>query len=178
MSKEFNLWAMGCSHVGTDMRCAGRESLADAIRQSEQAGSEGGPGFDWDIALHLGDLSGSATPPKDEEGREVVRQFFAAAKHSREQFYNIAGNHDASGPGESCQWWFRKWVDPAGENPEHSGVNSKNRPYRIEGTWERYSFCAGNILFLMMSDRNDGGPPVGRGEKGGYPAGAVTSETF
>jgi hypothetical protein len=30
----------------------------------------------------------------------------------------------------------------------------------------------------MMSDRNDGGPPRGRAEKGGYPAGAVTSETF
>jgi hypothetical protein len=36
----------------------------------------------------------------------------------------------------------------------------------------------GNLLFLMMSDRNDGGPPVGRGAYGGYPAGAVTGETF
>ena len=30
----------------------------------------------------------------------------------------------------------------------------------------------------MMSDRNDTGPPVGRGQRGGYPAGAVTGETF
>ncbi len=29
-----------------------------------------------------------------------------------------------------------------------------------------------------MGDRNDGGPPVGRGVRGGYPAGAVTRETF
>ena len=29
-----------------------------------------------------------------------------------------------------------------------------------------------------MSDRNDGGPPVGRAERGGYPAGAVTGDTF
>jgi hypothetical protein len=36
----------------------------------------------------------------------------------------------------------------------------------------------GNLLFLMMSDRNDLEPPVGRGEWGGYPAVAVTSETF
>jgi hypothetical protein len=34
------------------------------------------------------------------------------------------------------------------------------------------------VLFLMMGDRNDGGPPVGRGTRGGYPAGAVTLETF
>ena len=29
-----------------------------------------------------------------------------------------------------------------------------------------------------MSDRHDGGPPVGRAKRGGYPAGAVTGETF
>jgi hypothetical protein len=29
-----------------------------------------------------------------------------------------------------------------------------------------------------MSDRNDGGPPIGRDQRGGYPAGAVTQETF
>ena len=88
------------------------------------------------------------------------------------------GNHDASGPGEACQWWFRKWVDPTGENAQHSGVYPARRPYPIEGTWERYAFRVGNILFLMMGDRNDGGPPVGRGPRGGYPAGAVSGETF
>ena len=51
-------------------------------------------------------------------------------------------------------------------------------PYPVDGTWERYSFRAGNLLFLMMSDRNDFPPPVGRGERGGYPAGVVTGETF
>jgi hypothetical protein len=30
----------------------------------------------------------------------------------------------------------------------------------------------------MMGDRNDGGPPKGRSEFGGWPAGAVTRETF
>ena len=107
-----------------------------------------------------------------------MRQFGAARKHRREHFYNLVGNHDANIPGEPCQWWFRKWVDPTGENTEFSGVDPARRPYPIEGTWERYSFRVGNLLFLMMGDRNDGGPPVGRGEKGGYPAGAVTGETF
>jgi hypothetical protein len=25
------------------------------------------------------------------------------------------GDHDASGPAEETQWWFRKWIDPPGE---------------------------------------------------------------
>jgi hypothetical protein len=57
-------------------------------------------------------------------------------------------------------------------------VDPKRRRYPVEGTWERYSFRVGNLLFLVMSDRNDGGPPVGRGKKGGYPSGAVSGETF
>lgn len=170
--RQFRVWVCACSHVGTDLR-RGRESLADAIRQSESD-----PSFAWDIMLHLGDLSGSQGAPDDEEGREVVRQYGALQAHSREQVYDLVGNHDASGPDEECQWWFRKWVDPTGESTEYSGVHAGKRPYAIEGTWERYSFRVGNLLFLMMGDRNDGGPPVGRAERGGYPAGAVTQETF
>ena len=128
--------------------------------------------------LHLGDLSGAQTSPDDAEGAEVVRQFAASTKHPREDFYNLLENHDASGPAEPTQWWFKKWVDPTGESTEQSGVHSDRRPYPVTGTWERYSFQAGNVLFLMMGDRNDGGPPVGRGPRGGYPAGAVTLETF
>ena len=170
--RHFRLWVSGCSHVGTDIR-AGRESLADAIRHSESE-------FEWDIALHLGDFSGSQTPPQDEEGHEVVRQLGALEKHRREQFYTLGGNHDATGPEEPperSQWWFRKWIDPTGESTVYSGVDRSRMPYPVEGTWERYAFRAGNLLFLVMGDRNDGGPPVGRGPRGGYPAGAVTGET-
>ncbi len=174
----FRLWATSDAHVGTDLRHHKRESLAEAIRQSERGGEDGGPPFEWDVAVHLGDSSGNQGSPKDDEGQEVVRQFGAARKHVREQFYNLAGNHDASFAHEKTQWWFRKWLDPTGENTKHSGVDPKNRPYPVEGTWERYTFRAGNLLFAMMSDRNDVGPPVGRGQRGGYPAGAVTSETF
>ncbi|NOZ21509.1 MAG: hypothetical protein GXP25_10525 [Planctomycetes bacterium] len=174
MAKDpvFRLWASGCCHVGTDLRVSKRESLADAIRQSESGA------FRWDIAVHLGDFSGTQTPPDDEEGRILVGQFAALKKHRREHFYCLVGNHDASGRDEPCQWWFRKWVDPTGENTEHSGVDASRRPHPIEGTWERYAFRVGNVLFLMMGDRNDGGPPVGRGARGGYPAGAVSGETF
>ena len=171
------VWTTADAHVGTDIKYD-RRSLAEAILQSELGGDEGGPAFDWDIMLHLGDLSGAQTSPNDEEGAEVVRQFAASTKHPREDFYNLLGNHDASGPDEPTQWWFKKWVDPTGESTEQSGVHSDRRPYPVTGTWERYSFQAGNVLFLMMGDRNDGGPPVGRGPRGGYPAGAVTLETF
>ena len=174
----FELWAGGDAHVGTDLERGNRRSLAEAILQSERGGYEGGPPFDWDIMLDVGDLSCSQTPPDDEEGREVTRQYAASTTHRREDFYNLVGNHDASGAGEETQWWFRKWVDPTGENSEYSRVHADRRPYPIAGTWERYSFQVGNILFLVMGDRNDGGPPVGRGEYGGYPAGAVTRETF
>lgn len=176
-SRVFRLWAIGDAHVGTDLRRQ-RESLADAIRQSEFGGDQGGPPFDWDIAIHVGDLSGNQSAPDDEEGREVVRQLAAARKHRREDFYHLAGNHDASGPGQPTQWWFRKWVDPPGEQPATSGVQSDRRRFPVTGTWERYRFQVGNILFLIMSDRNDVGPPVGRGERGGYPAGAVTRATW
>ena len=175
--REFRVWAMGCSHVGADIR-HGRESLAEPIRHSEQGSDEGGPAFEWDIALNLGDFSATQTTLDDAEGREVVRQFGALQKHRREDVYTLAGNHDATHHGEATQWWFRKWIDPTGESTQHSGVDRSRMPYPVEGSWERYSFRTGNLLFLMMSDRNDFEPPVGRGEWGGYPAGAVTSETF
>jgi hypothetical protein len=175
--RTFRLWATSDPHVGTDQR-RGRESLAEAIRDSEEGGKDGGPPFAWDIALMLGDFSGSQETPNDTEGAEVVRQFGALKKHRREAIYEVVGNHDASGPDEPTQWWFKKWIDPTGENTKYSGVDSRRRPYPIEGTWERYSFRVGNMLFLMMGDRNDGGPPVGRGKRGGYPSGAVTGETF
>jgi hypothetical protein len=128
--------------------------------------------------LHLGDLVGRQGTPDDEEGRVVLEEFLSARKHPRACFYNLLGNHDASGPDEETQWWFRKWIDPVGENTAHSGVDNQLRTYPVQGTWERYHFRVGNILFLMMGDRNDGGPPEGRRSIGGYPAGRVTEETF
>jgi hypothetical protein len=185
---EFNVWTGACSHVLTDIDASHhpgierntRESFADPIRHSEGFGPDSAPSFDWDIMLHLGDLNrGHPDTPDDNDGREIHRQWSTMRKHRREQIYNLLGNHDASGPDEPTQWWFKKWVDPLGENTEISGVDNERRPFPISGTWERYSFQAGNILFLMMGDRNDLGPPVGRSkESGGFPAGAVTEETF
>ena len=184
-AKIFKVWVFSDPHVGTDIK-EGYESLATAIRQSEsgQAGHDSSPAFHWDIAICLGDFAGDFEAPEDAEGKEVVRQFSALKEHRREQVYSIAGNHDATTHKQETQWWFRKWIDPEGNNTGYSKVNAARRPYPIEGNWERYYFRVGNLLFLLMSDRNDLPPPVGRGpiddsvNRGGYPAGAVTSDTF
>jgi len=72
--QQFRLWATSDCHVGTDIQ-HGYESLAEAIRHSEFGGAEGGPSFEWDVGLHLGDFSGTQLSPDDAEGRELVRQF-------------------------------------------------------------------------------------------------------
>ena len=170
--RKFRLWVFSDAHVGTDMK-NGRESLATALRQSESTF-----GFDWDIALDLGDMSGAQGTPKDPEGQEVVRQFSVLTKHRREDIYDVSGNHDRSGLDEPPAWWWRKWLDPTGEHTESSHVNAARRPYPIDGTWERYSFRIGNLLFLMMSDINEPTQGIGRGTLGGNPGGVVSGETF
>jgi len=160
------------AHVGSD-KANGRESLTTAIRQSE-----GASGFDWDIALDLGDMSGAQGTPKDDEGQEIVRQFGSLSRHRREQIYDLSGNHDRSGLDEPHAWWWRKWVDPTGEHTEFSKVDPAKRAFPIIGTWERYSFRVGNLLFLMMSDVNEPSQKIGRGTLGGNPGGVVSGETF
>ena len=176
-ASEFNVWAFSCAHVGTD-KFNGRESLADAIRQSEGRGDYAYPGFAWDIAINCGDNTGAQGLPRDEEGEEVVRQFGAMREHRREQVYDVCGNHDRSGKNEEPNRWWRKWIDPTGENTEFSTIDPAHRPYPVDGTWERYSFRVGNLLFLMMSDVNDTSDREGRDTLGGNPAGVVRSETF
>lgn len=175
--KPFRLWAFGDAHVGADLK-QGRESLAAALRQSEATGVGSTPGFEWDIAINVGDHSGGQDVPDDAEGREVVRQFSVLQRHRREQIYDVCGNHDRSGLDEKEAWWFQKWIDPLGCHTEYSGVDAARRPFPIEGTWERYSFRAGNLLFLMMSDINEPTQTVGRGTLGGNPGGVVRGETF
>ncbi len=175
--KTLRIWAFGDAHVGTDQR-HGRDSLVEAIRQSESGGTEGGPPFAWDFAIDVGDMSGAHGVPQDEEGEELIRQFQSLTHHKREDIYNVCGNHDRSGLDELDAWWWQKWVDPLGQHTQFSGVHDGRRPYAIEGTWERYAFRVGNILFLMMSDRNEPSQKVGRGTLGGNPGGVVSGETF
>jgi hypothetical protein len=171
--RRFRVWVFSDAHVGRDKKYGPRDSLAEAISQSESAS-----GFEWDIALDLGDMSGDVGLPKDPEGEEIVRQFGALKKHRREQIYDLSGNHDRSGLDEPQAWWWRKWIDPTGEHSEFSHVAAGKRPFPIDGTWERYSFRVGNVLFLMMSDINEPTQKVGRGTLGGNPSGVLSGETF
>src|SRR5581483_403108 len=86
--RTFRVWVFSDAHVGADWR-QGRLSLGSALMQSESK-----KGFDWDIALDLGDLSGAPGCPEDDEGAEIVRQFALLTKHPREAIYDIGGNHD------------------------------------------------------------------------------------
>lgn len=175
---RLELWTFSDAHVGSDAE-HGRASLSEAISDSERGGSEGGPAFEWDLALDMGDMSGSQELPDDAEGALVVDQFRASLRdHSREQVYDLAGNHDRSGLDQPEHWWWRRWVDPLGEHPELSGVDAANRPHAIEGTAERYAFEVGNIRFLMMSDVNEPSQTIGRGPLGGNPGGVVSGDTF
>ncbi len=175
--RRFHLWANGCAHVIHD-KSKGRESLADALRQSERGDAGGAPPFDWDICINIGDYSAAFGPPNDEEGAEIVRQFGAMTDHRREQVYSICGNHDRNPLGEPEGHWFRKWIDPMGENTPTSGVDRSAYPFPVHGTWERYWFDIGNIRFLMMSDVNEQSQELGRGPLGGNPGGVVSGETF
>ena len=68
-ARKFGVWVFSDAHVARDEKYGnGRESLAEALQQSESQS-----GFDWDIALDLGDMSGDVGLPKDPEGAEIVR---------------------------------------------------------------------------------------------------------
>ncbi|MFN2351272.1 MAG: metallophosphoesterase [Kiritimatiellia bacterium] len=178
---QFRVWAAGDSHASGDFQ-HGYESVAVPLRQAAGLVSNA-PGFDWDIMVDAGDCCGGQGPPGDAEGQVLVDQYRSLTKNYREDIYHVAGNHDADYYDLGAGAWFSKWVDPTGAHTDYSGVHPELRRFAVDGTWERYKFQAGNILFLMMSDYNSAPPPVGRGSsrealKGGFPAGAVTRATF
>lgn len=192
VQEKFNIWVGSDPHVTVDT-VHGVEPMRLAFRQSEGFWSflpkyevkAGGipPAFDWDIMLLAGDLTSSQFPPRDGEGIIFVDQFKALNHHRREDVFTLAGNHDGGYYDNGIGTWFQKWADPMGENSEFSGVNMEERRFRPEGTWERYKIEAGNVVVLMLSDQNSAPNPVGRGNSadhlpGGFPAGAVTRETF
>src|SRR5262245_65806791 len=92
--RVFRVWVFSDAHVGSD-RQQGRESLAEALRQSESAS-----GFAWDIALDLGDMAGAESTPHDPEGAEIVRQLGGLKTQRREDIYERSGNPDRSGTEE------------------------------------------------------------------------------
>ena len=60
--QTLNIWIASCAHVHSDL-LHNRRSFAEAVEQSENGGNEGGPSFDRDIMLYLGDFVGTHHPP-------------------------------------------------------------------------------------------------------------------
>jgi len=157
-----------CSHEVKDVSW-GYRSLHQAIVDHTAAG--------WDIWLDHGDHDAGQQPPGDAEGQIVLNEFASMTPAQRASVYSISGNHDRSGPYEPPAWWWRKYVDPMGENTAISGMDPALRPYTVVGTWERYYFDMGNIRFLMMSDVNRP-TTAARGIRGGDPGGVISEETW
>jgi len=167
------IWIFGDAHVHTEIR-NGYLSLESAIKDSLIGGDEGGESFEWDIALNTGDYKGAQDCPKAASAQTIVAQFENSGV-DRNRIYSVIGNHDSNEHGAS---WFRRYIDPLGNNSNYSGVNNHLRPYKTSGNWDHYKFKVGNILFLLLGDNNFGGPPFGRDCEGGAPAGRYTKETF
>ena len=172
---DFTVWGLSDAHIQTNLDLTPPfRSLESAITDSLQGGSQGGPSFAWDIGVIAGDYTGRQQCPGDPDGQELVDQFMGAGVDPS-LFYGVIGNHDN---GEEDALWFQRWVDSLGESPEFSGVVNANRPFPVRGEWDHYAFEAGNVLFLMLGDKNFGGTPFGRECRGGFPAGQVSQETF
>jgi len=167
----FTWWSISDPHLQTDL--PGYRSLESAILDSTYGGDQGGQSFAWDIATVAGDWTGVPCPT-DSEGQDLVNQWLGAGANPN-HFYGVIGNHDANSSDNS---WFEKWVDPLGQHTEFSMVDNNARPYPVQGAWDHYSFQTGNILFLMLGDRNEGPPPFGRLCTGGYPSGRMSLETY
>jgi hypothetical protein len=170
---EANIWIYGCPHEAKDIQY-GYKSLETAIRHS--ISSEFGP---WDVAIDLGDHAATQTPPTDEEGVETTRQRWSAGGEVAHKIYPLSGNHCRNHSSDPSGAWFRKYLDPLGENTKYSGITNSGRPYPITGNWERYKIQIGNIVILMMSDVNR--PLTAhRGDPGygGDPGGVVSQSTF
>lgn len=201
--KKFNAWLSTCSHlVGPT---GNPKSFNRAVRQSKGLDSRA-QAFDWDVIIDVGDWTASQNPPSNEEGEHVAKVLNETFGKDRGRFFTVAGNHD----GEACGWkpgdFTQKYVNPLGESQfaATSGFEQKERPQDNDfrqlldypGTrWDRYLVRTGNVVWIMMGDRNEfdelaiarndlsGQYQAGRGSdgglpKGGYPSGAVTLDTF
>ncbi|MBU3738368.1 MAG: hypothetical protein FGM55_05375 [Rhodoferax sp.] len=173
-ARSINVGGNSSSQLST----AERSVVEASARKRDDPARYTGPSFNWDIAINVGDNSAAEKPPADPEGEEIVRQYGALTRHKREDIYDLSGNHDRGGCKGSSSEWFEKWVDPMGTHTATSGVDHRRRPYPVNGTWERYSFRVGNILFLMMSDVVEPTQPCGRDQMGGNPGGVVRGDTF
>jgi hypothetical protein len=201
--RYFNAWLTTCSHlIGPTGDPA---SLKQAVDQSRGLDPEA-PGFAWDVLIDLGDWTASQQPPGDKEGRMLSDCLNEALGKDRGRFLTLAGNHDGDPKGWMPGTFARKYVNPLGESDflTTSGYSAEQREEftvvcRVLDypgmRWDRYLVRTGNLIWIMLSDRNEfdelavsrgdssGQFQAGRGSAsgmpdGGYPSGSVTLSTF
>lgn len=152
-NQTFGIWAFSDQHVSAD---TGR--LQQAVQQIDNE--------TWDIALNLGDAF-KADAAGDTEGQQWVSELDNFTNHNISSVYSIMGNHDANDESDPVgpNYYFQKYVDPAGNNPTTSKIVNAYRPYAINalGNDDYASFYLkiGNMLIIMLGDRNEGPPPMG-----------------
>ena len=127
---KFNLWVISDCHVGTDKAASEGilhglvgfkpppiypETLAEALRQSENGGAFGGPPIPWDIALNLGDYAGFA-----DKRSSITCSSRAAVPHVAE-------------PAALASSWPKGNISKVG--PDVSLMNSSGRPITL-AYWE------------------------------------------
>ncbi len=194
LTDAFVLWGFSDPHVNTDLTQGSYLSLETAVKDT--LGTTGtGHGFNWDLAVVLGDVTGDEECPGPAQFTELVNQF-ASTGVNRNLFYTVVGNHDFGDNRDHA--YVEKYLDPLGTHTATSNVDASQMPYPIlpGAEFDHYAFEFGNVLFLMLGDRNDADYPFGRtcgssflkddGSHGidgvndgrGHPAGTYTLETY
>lgn len=166
---DLKIWATGCWHTPKDVDQIAEYPFTNALSQVDGV-------IDYDIVLALGDFESDQDFPTGADTTTIAQvKTDIDGITDNSIIYPVAGNHDG---GDNNMDWYKAAV--------WDYINHSNEPYTKQGQksgyeWERYYIKIGNIMIIMLSDRNDLPYPVGRGGSvvtGGHPSGAITRETF
>jgi hypothetical protein len=146
---KFNIWLHSDAHQAAHIG-----SLQLAVEQMDLQ--------PWDISVGLGDWFASIG--QEQQGIDIVSELDNFTNHNISDVYRIGGNHDQTPESDpnGSDYYFKKYIDPLGDNPATSKVITANRPYPITGNYDSYHLEIGNMIIIMLGDRNDGPPPMGR----------------
>lgn len=166
--KTLSIWMTGCWHTPKDVAQIAEYPFTNAYNQINGI-------VPYDLIFALGDFDSKQAFPtgSDPDIQDVIDDINVLDNTG--ELYTIAGNHDA---GDNNMDWF---LAAAWDDISHATEPFEKLGQTVGMEWERYYLKLGNLLVIMLSDRNDLPFPVGRGgsvEAGGHPSGAVTQSTF
>lgn len=166
---NLKIWATGCWHTPKDVDLVSRYPYDVSKTQVEGV-------FDYDLVLALGDFESDQDFPTGGDTQTIAQvKTDIDAETNTGKIYPIAGNHDG---GDDNMDWYKAAV---WDYIDHSNQPFQKLGQKTNWEWERYYMKIGNVLIVMLSDRNDLPYPVGRGGSvvtGGHPSGAITKETL